>query len=68
LKVDLVCIEIKIQIDWRIRDNQKIGCGEIAFEISMSFFKDTPQYRLKAQAKTFYSDEMRYFTEQNTVM
>jgi hypothetical protein len=63
-----MCVEIKIQIDQRIRYNRRISCGEIAFEISIRVFKDASQYRLKAQAKSFYSDEMRKFTEQNTVM
>jgi hypothetical protein len=64
----VTCIEIKIQIDQRIQDSGRISCGEIAFEISIRVFKDTSQYRLKAQAKTLYSDGMRKFTEQNTVM
>jgi hypothetical protein len=51
-----VCIEIKIQID------RRISCGEIAFEISIRVFKDISQNRLKAQPKTFYSDEKRKFT------
>lgn len=64
----VMSIEIKIRIDRRMRDNRRIICGEIAFEISIGVFKDTSQYRLKAQAKTFYCDEMRKFTEQNKVM
>jgi len=63
-----MCIEIKIQIDQRIRDNRRISCGKIAFEINIRVFKDTSQYRFKAQAKTFYNDEIRKFTEQNTIM
>ena len=64
----VIFIEIKIQIDQRIRNNRRISCGEIAFEISIRVFEDTSLYRLKAQAKTFYCDEVRKFTEQNKVM
>jgi len=66
--LSVMCIEIKIQIDQRIRDNRRISCGKIAFEINIRVFKDTSQYRFKAQAKTFYNDEIRKFTEQNTIM
>jgi len=45
------------------RDNTEER-GEISFEISIIFLK-TAQYRLKAQAKSFCSDEMRKFAEQN---
>jgi len=64
----VIFIEIKIQIDQRIWGNRCISCGEIAFEISIRVFKDTSLYRLQAQAKSFYCDEMRKFTEQNKVM
>jgi len=64
----VIFIEIKIEIDQRILDNRRISCGEIAFEIIISVFKDTSQYWPKAQAKTFCIDEMRKFTEQNKVM
>jgi hypothetical protein len=63
--VDLIYVESDIQIDHRIRDNRRISCGEIEFEISVRFFKDTAQYRLKAQLKTYYCNEIREFTDQN---
>jgi len=58
---------------WRLlfrlfsRDNTEER-GEISFEVSIIFFKGTAQYRLKAQAKSFCSDEMRKFAEQMTVV
>ena len=64
----VMCIELKIQIDQRIRDNRRIKCGEITFEINIIVLKDTSQYRLKAETKSFYSDEKRKITEQNKVM
>jgi hypothetical protein len=63
--VDLIYAEIEIQIDYRVRDNRRIGCGVIAFEISIRVVKDPAQCRLKAKPKTFYCDEMREFAEQN---
>jgi hypothetical protein len=61
----VIFIEIKIQIDQRIQGNRRISCGEIAFEIGIRVLKDTAQYRLKGQAETFCSDEMKNSTEQN---